>query len=157
MWIRWVGCIIHCSNACFTIIYIVFSVNFFYYSQAVHLKMLTQDKLLIRATHTHYITKWGGVRQGDQGRSQRPTASLWPSDLWSSTLKSHLLLPPISSPSSPSVPSRGMLSAHYPTLPTQNSNGSKCKRSALNLRPNLHMTPVSSAKLCFLLGPLVFH
>ena len=53
----------HCSDSCFTIIYTVSSVNFFCYTHVRHLKMLTQDKRLIReGTRTHCITKWGGVR-----------------------------------------------------------------------------------------------
>lgn len=63
MWIWWVSCIIHCSNACFTIIYIVFSVNFFHWSHAVHLKNAnTRQTADQGSAHTHCITKWGGVR-----------------------------------------------------------------------------------------------
>lgn len=60
VWMWWVSCIIHCSNASFTIIYIVFSVNFFYWSHAVHLKNVnTRQTADQGSTHAlHQKVRW---------------------------------------------------------------------------------------------------
>lgn len=119
----------------------------------------THDQI---CTHTYYITKWGGMkaqtkRSSKVSEAQRLPLTLQPLQL---RLKSQLLpCPPSPAPSSaPSASSHGMLSAHYPALPTQRCKGVKVQRSALNIRPLRFPHDTSFiGGAGFLLGLLVFH
>lgn len=111
-------------------------------------------KPLIRGAFTHCVTKWGGVRAlaGNIKAGLRGPPPPFDPPTSEAALKSpnsSQIFCPLSS-----LCSRGMLSAHYPTLPTHRRNGSKSGEvSFKSATPcDLHMTPVSSAELCFPTG-----
>lgn len=118
-------------------------------------------KPLIRGALTHCITKCGGVRAlaGNIKAGLRGPPPPFDPPTSGAALKSPSsphLLPDLLPPQLPLYRGRGMLSAHYPTLPTQRRNGSKSGEvSFKSATPcDLHMTLVSSAELCF---PTGFH
>lgn len=157
-WIWWVSSIIYCTNAHFRIIYIVPSVHFFLLQPCGGLKKNVDPRQTAdqgRTQRLHHKAVCCGTADREIKAGLRGPLPLFDPALSGAPLKSpncshrpHLVS------GLPLKPGRGMLSAHYATLPTQRGNGSKCKRSASNLRP-LRFTYDTSAKLCLELGPLV--